>query len=529
MYKSALYTLLFILLFQVDSKAQHDIVNKFSQITEIIKKNYVDSVDYDTLESSFFNNLLHELDPHSAYYSAEEITDMDNRLKGHFKGIGIQYNLIEDTIIIVAVQEDSPAEKSGLLMGDRILKIDGIPVANEKIQQEKIHHLLSGEQGTSVYLTIMRPFENKIKIIKITREKIPYSSIDVYYMINEQTAYIKLSRFASITGSELNRAIKNCTHNGAKNLILDLRNNGGGILSSAVDVASEFLAQQKYIVSTSGANVKTEFFYSNKKRCAYANGNLILLVNENSASASEIVAGALQDWDRAIIVGRRTYGKALVQRPFTLADGSVIRLTIGRYYLPSGRMIQKPFSKGYSQYKNDLADRISSGELFEADKNKPVDSTQFKSLTYNRILWTYEGIMPDYFIPLDTTQYSAEQKKFINSGLFNKRVVDFCLANQLIKHNNNETDYIKNFSLSTENISALGLSNLVLNQSTEIGKAQNENFILLAKALIGEYLYGHGCYQKISNSDDEFIKKSLSLFAHQENFANFTVYPDSNE
>ncbi|MCK5536901.1 MAG: S41 family peptidase [Bacteroidales bacterium] len=529
MTKSVFYIIFLIFSLQANLIAQIEISSKFSQISKIVQQHYVDSINYDTLEKKIFNSFLHELDPHSSYFTSEEIGDMNNRLSGHFKGIGIRYNLLQDTIIIVAVLSKSPAFKAGLQKGDRILSINDIPVANKKIKQTKIHNLLGGEKGTNVYLSVLSPFENKIKNIKVIRGKIAYSSIDVAYMINDSTTYIKLSRFASISNKELVKEIRNTTNQGASNLILDLRNNGGGLLSAAIDVASEFLKQHKNIVTTKGDNLKTEKFLSTKKHGSFTKGNVIVLVNEYSASASEIVAGTLQDWDRAIIVGRRTFGKALVQRPFKLSDGSVIRLTVGRYYLPSGRMIQKPFTSGYNSYRNDLNDRIKSGELFIAEKNMPSDSTEHKSQINNRILYSYEGIMPDYFIPLDTIKYSSAQKEFIASGLFNKSLIDYSIQYSKIAKNYNEIEFTDNYRFTDKNIAELKFTDVISKNKSQLEQQQNHNFLNLAKAFFGEYLYGNGTYQKIINLNDEFVNKALFLFNHKEYFANYTVVSDSNE
>ncbi len=525
--KYIIYLIIFLL--PSVSAAQNPIVAKFAQISNLIEKYYVDSINFDSLEKKIFNSVLHELDPHSSYFPKEEIMDMNNRLNGHFFGVGIRYYILQDTITVFKVQPGSPAEQSGLQKGDRILIINGTPVANKKVVQEKVHQLLGGEKGTNVFISVYRPVSKEFMQFKITRDKIPYASVESAYFINDSTYYIKLQRFASTTGSEINREIKNARHRNACNVILDLRDNGGGLLTAAIDVAGEFLTKKNLVVYTYGQNTKTDYYYPKERKGDFIEGNLILLVNEYSASASEIVAGALQDWDRAIIVGRRTYGKALVQRPFNLDDGSAIRLTIGRYYLPTGRMIQKPFSSGYSQYSGDIKKRISSGELFQAEKNTPSDSFPYKSKIKQRTLYSYEGVMPDFFVPLDTNTLSLVQQQLISSEDFMKKLIDFGLYHANIQQNMNESEFSGNFSFSKENLDELGFTNALNIGNFALETDQNKYFLLSAKAYLGDFLYDNNMYIQIMNLEDKFVNQAVELFSNVEQFSNFTFYSDSND
>ena len=380
--------------------------DKINYALELIKYAYVDSVDSKKLTEEAIKAMVKELDPHSVYIPLEEMREMNEPLVGKFEGVGIQFNIHEDTIMVTQPIPGGPSEKLGIRAGDRIVKIDGVVVASVKITNNDVLKKLRGSKGTKVTVAIFRRDNPDLIDYTITRDNIPIFSMDASYMVAPGIGYIKLSRFADSTVDEFKEALKKLKTQGLKSLILDLQDNGGGYLNRAVELADEFLTEGKKIVFTRGRTSPPED-YTSSVIGGWEKGKLAILVNESSASASEIVSGAIQDWDRGLIIGRRSFGKGLVQKPFQLPDGSAIRLTVAHYYTPSGRCIQKPYKLGEDdEYEMDFSNRLKNGELFNVDSIKFADSTNYYTNS-KRIVKGGGGIMPDIFVPLDTTENST--------------------------------------------------------------------------------------------------------------------------
>jgi carboxyl-terminal processing protease len=392
--------------------------NKFSELLNIINKAYVDTVNMEELEEKTINDLLTTLDPHSVYIPAKDLQAANEQLEGNFEGIGVEFNIINDTIMVVSALNGGPSQELGIQAGDRIIEVDHKPVAGVGINNEKVFKLLRGPKGSVVSVTILRPDTHKKIPYEIKRNTIPIYSVDVNMMLDEQTGYIKISRFAAHTHKEFEDAFKHLILLGMQNLVIDLRGNPGGYLTAATEISDEFLSNDKMIVYTEGrAQPRSE--YRAEKEGFFEKGKLIVLIDEGSASASEIVSGAIQDWDRGVIVGRRSFGKGLVQEPFDLRDGSQVRLTIARYYTPSGRSIQKPYDIGYEAYEEDIMHRFESGELEDSTKVFKGDTVIYRT-TNGRIVYGGGGIMPDVFVPIDTTYRSAYLTRVQSEGLLNQ-------------------------------------------------------------------------------------------------------------
>lgn len=377
---------------------------KYDALLQMIAFAYVDTVNEEQLTEEAIKAVLKKLDPHSVYIPASELKEMNEPLVGKFEGVGIQFNIFEDTILVTQTIAGGPSEKLGIRAGDRIIKIDNENVAGVKMTNNGVMKRLRGDKGTKVKVEIARRSEEGLMEFMITRDRIPIYSVDAAYMADVETGYIKISRFADATVEEFKKALGELQASGMKNLILDLSGNGGGYLNRAVELADEFLSADKLIVYTEGQNNPKEQM-SSTSTGNFEKGKLVVIIDEYSASASEIVSGAVQDHDRGLIIGRRSFAKGLVQKPMPLPDGSAVRLTIARYYTPSGRCIQKPYEKG-DEYDDDIANRMKRGELYHADSIKFIDSLAYKT-SGGRTVYGGGGIMPDIFVPLDTS-YSSK-------------------------------------------------------------------------------------------------------------------------
>ena len=389
---------------QIEQPRRFNALNKINLVAAAVSRLYVDVIDEDTIAEKTIAAMLKQLDPHSTYLPPHEAQQTLETLSGKFDGIGIQINMLEDTLFVVQTVVGGPSEKAGILPGDRIISVDDSIVAGVKLAVNDIITMLRGKRGSKVSIGIMRRGVAEPISFTITRDKIPVNSIDATYMLDDTTGYIRLSRFAESSAEEMEKAVKSLRKEGMRNLILDLQGNGGGYLNVAVKIADMFLDKDQLIVYTEGRNVR--------RAQEIATGNTLLpdervvvMVDELSASASEILAGALQDWDRAVIVGRRTFGKGLVQRPITMPDKSLLRLTVARYHTPTGRCIQRPYVKGENEaYDQDLNERLAHGELLHADSIHFTDSLQYKTLRIGRTVYGGGGIMPDVFVGLDTAR-----------------------------------------------------------------------------------------------------------------------------
>ncbi len=420
--------------------------DKVGSAMQIISFAYVDSVKMNKVAEDAIVGMLKELDPHSVYISKEDLKEANEPLEGNFEGIGIQFQILNDTIVVISPISGGPSEKLGIQSGDKIIKIEGKSVAGIKIKNEDVLKQLRGKKGTKVTVTMLKVgTTNKQVDYTIIRDKIPIYSVDASYMVNSEIGYIKVNRFAATTGDEFRAALAKLNGLGMKHMILDLTDNGGGLMQAAIEMADEFLTDRKMIVYSQGLNSPKQVNYATS-RGTFEKGKVVLLVDEGSASASEIVTGALQDWDRGLVIGRRTFGKGLVQKPFNLSDGSQIRLTIARYYTPVGRNIQKSYKDGEEAYHKDLMERMKHGEFYSADSIHFPDSLKYFTPNH-RTVYGGGGIMPDIFVPLDTTGNSEYLTNLFRKGVLSQ----FCLKYldqdraRLEKAYPTAADFIKNF------------------------------------------------------------------------------------
>lgn len=402
-YKIFLLSICVLLLTSLQIHSQPVSVQKFDALLQMIHYAYVDTVNEEQITEEAIRAALKELDPHSVYIPAKELKEMNEPLVGNFEGVGIQFNILDDTIMVTQPIPGGPSEKLGIRAGDRIVTIDSENVAGVKINNSGVMKRLRGAKGTKVTVMIRRISEPEQLEFVITRDKIPLFSLEASYMAAPGVGYIKISRFADSTVDEFKEALSKLKTEGLQSLILDLSGNGGGYLNRAVELADEFLDDKKLVVYTEGRTSPKQEFNSTTTG-GFEKGKLIVLIDEYSASASEIVSGAIQDWDRGLIIGRRSFAKGLVQKPFPLPDGSMVRLTVSRYYTPSGRCIQKPYEKG-DEYETDIINREKRGELYHADSIRFVDSLKY-STSGSRVVYGGGGIMPDLFVPLDTSYFS---------------------------------------------------------------------------------------------------------------------------
>ena len=403
---------------------------KFGRLLRLVDSYYVDSTKIGDLTEKAIVEVLRNLDPHSVYISKEEVEKMNEPLQGNFEGVGISFNVFRDTLMVVTTIPGGPSEKVGLRAGDRIVQVDAKKIAAIGLKNTDVYDLLRGKKGTKVDLKIKRKGELNILDFTVIRDKIPINSLDASYMLNENTGYIKLNKFSATTTSEFYDAIKALKASSKLNsLVLDLRGNGGGYLTAAIELADQFLTAYKLVVYTSGLHAEKKE-YSATPLGELEQGKLVVLIDEGSASASEIVSGAIQDWDRGVLIGRRSYGKGLVQQPFPLTDGSMIRLTTAHYYTPSGRCIQKPYTDGVEAYQKDYMHRIENGELFSKDSVVQNKAEKFLTKTTKRTVYGGGGIMPDLFIPLDTSKYYVYYNTLNRKNVVYSGVLDIMDANR---------------------------------------------------------------------------------------------------
>jgi len=390
---------------------------KLESLLYHIDHSYVDEVDEEGLVEAAIIKMLEELDPHSVYIPKEDLQQVNEPLKGNFEGVGIQFNILKDTIFVVTTISGGPSEKLGIRAGDKIVEIDGDNVASTGIKNKDVIDRLRGKRGTKVVVGIARRHENELLDFEITRDKIPIYSIDAAYMASPEIGYIKVNRFSATTMREFREDLSELKEAGMKHLILDLQGNGGGYLNTAIDMVDEFIDDNKLIVYTEGRSQPKDETFAHRPG-SFEKGKLVVLIDEGSASASEIVSGAIQDWDRGLILGRRSFGKGLVQRPIMLPDGSAIRLTISRYYTPSGRCIQKPYEDGIEAYHKEKYERYSKGELTDEEAISLPDSLKFYTEN-KRLVYGGGGILPDIFVPIDTSQSSTYFSKIVRKGTLN--------------------------------------------------------------------------------------------------------------
>ena len=400
-------------------------IRKLQMAQLAVTQLYVDSVNQKKLVEDAIKGMLDKLDPHSSYSNPEETKKMNEPLEGNFEGIGVQFNILTDTLVVVQTIKKGPSEKVGILNGDRIISVDGRAIAGVKMPQDSIVKLLRGPKGTKVRLGVVRRGAAGVLYFVVTRDKIPMNTVEATYMIAPGVGYIRFDRFGATTGDEVEKALQMLKKQGMKDLILDLQSNGGGYLGAAVDVASQFLRPGSLVVYTQGRNQPKQVLKA-EGGGLFRQGRIVVLVDEFSASAAEIVTGALQDYDRALVVGRRTFGKGLVQRPIDLPDGSMIRLTTSHYYTPSGRCIQKPYEKGKKEeYAQDLEQRYTHGELLHKDSIRLDSSQVYHTLIDKRVVYGGGGVMPDVFVPIDTAQITKFHIALRRNNLINEATLRY--------------------------------------------------------------------------------------------------------
>ena len=487
------------------------------QIAEMAVTNlYVDSVNEDKLVEDGIRGMLEKLDPHSSYLTAKEVKETNESLQGNFEGIGVQFNMVEDTLLVIQTVSNGPSERVGILAGDRIVSVNDTAIAGVKMSKEEIMKRLRGPKGTLAVLGIVRRgIEDKLTF-KVIRDKIPVHTIDATYMVRPKVGYIRIGSFGATTHDEFCESMKTLQKQGMQSLILDLQENGGGYLHAAVQIAEEFLQENDLIVYTSGRRIqRTE--YKAKGGGLFTKGKVVVLVDSYTASAAEIVSGAIQDHDRGIVVGRRTFGKGLVQRPIELPDGSMVRLTVAHYYTSSGRCIQKPYEKGKKKdYSEDMLHRLKSGELMSADSVHFADSLKFYTLKEHRIVYGGGGIMPDEFVPLDTTKYTRFHRE-----LAAKSVVIDANLHYVDQHRKSLQQEYKTFEAYRQRFDVpQSLIDGIMAEAEKKNiqpKDEAERLSTLPylrlqlKALIARDLWGMNEYYSIMGETNDVLTKALTL------------------
>lgn len=488
---------------------------KLLMVENIVNNLYVDNVDEEKIVENAVRGILENLDPHSSYSTKEETTSSQETMQGSFSGIGIQFNMQKDTLYVVQTIAGGPSEKVGILPGDRFIAVDDSIIAGRKLKNTDIMKRLRGPKGTKVNIKVKRGSNAELLEFRITRDDIPLNSIDAVYMADGKTGYIRLSRFAATSYKEFKDAITKLKKQGMQQLILDLTDNGGGYMQIAAQIANEMLNRGNLIVYTQGRKSPRQNLNADGSG-TFRTQKVVVMINQFSASASEILSGAVQDWDRGVVVGRRSFGKGLVQREFLLPDSSSFRLTIARYYTPSGRNIQKPYVKGDREdYDKDIIDRYNHGELQSADSIHFADSLKHTTLRLHRTVYGGGGIMPDVFVPLDTTQYTDYHRRLVAKGIipqFALRYVDKNRADLKAQYPDAQK-FIKEFTVTDE----------MLNNLVDSGKAEKVDFDkqqfnqskemlrTFVKAAIANDLFSTGAYFQIVNEQNDIYKEALSI------------------
>jgi carboxyl-terminal processing protease len=503
------------------NKPTQQTTDKFAYLLQSIELMYVDSVNSKELVEKAIIHMLEELDPHSTYISAEEVQEANEPLQGSFDGIGIQFNILHDTIMVVEPIQGGPSEKLGIKAGDKIVEVEGTKMAGVGIKNSDVLGKLRGPKGTIVKVGIERRGVKEILYFNITRDKIPIYSVDASYMVAPEIGYIKVSRFAATTVEEMKKGIIELKADGMKDLIIDLQDNGGGLLRAAIEMGDEFISGDRLLVYTEGRAFKREDYTARRGlKGGFEEGRLIILIDESSASASEIVSGAVQDWDRGLIVGRRSFGKGLVQRPVSLPDGSVVRLTVQKYFTPAGRCIQKPYEEGKDDYYQDYAKRLERGEFFSASSIQFPDSLKYSTQLAKRTVYGGGGIMPDVFVPLDTTENSRYFSDIIRVGVQSEWALTYVNRQReaLLAQYPTVSDFVTKYTIPAEEeqkVIDMAVAKEV--PFDEKGYKTSRHAIMVrSKALVARDLYENEAFYEVINDLNPALKKAVEVLQNGE-------------
>ena len=517
------WALLLALFAPVSSQAQTDAsddmtpqeaAQKFGTLMRYIGQLYVDSVNVQALTEQAIVKMLEDLDPHSVYFSAEELKQADEPLNGNFEGIGVQFNIFKDTIMVVSPISGGPSERLGIRSGDRFVEVDGENVAGIGITNKDVMKLLKGPKGTVVQVGVKRDGETELITFDIVRDKIPIYSIDAAHMVDNKVGYIKVSRFAKTTMDEFREALVDLKGQGMKDLILDLQGNGGGMLRTAIAMSDEFLSGDKLIVYTEGRAFEREDTFAQYKGL-FEKGRLVVLIDEASASASEIVSGAVQDWDRGLVMGRRSFGKGLVQRPMRLPDGSAVRLTVQKYFTPAGRCIQKPYDEGVEAYRKEKFERYERGELLSLDSLELPDSLMHATRIQGRPVYGGGGILPDLFVPIDTTFNSPTFSRILRKGLCSRHAlteVDADREGWEARHAS-EDNFVENMAFTQDEMAAFKA--FVVAEGVEVDDAEWTRSLpaieMRLKAFYGRNIYNNRTFYRVIGGLNESLQEAIRV------------------
>lgn len=489
------------------------VVNRNDRVEELIgliKERYVDTVNTNKLYERAVNGILDPLDPHTVYIPAEDLQGVNEDLEGAFSGIGVEYSIINDTLFVTNVIAGGPSERAGLEIGDQVIRVGDSVIAGNGINTERILKLLRGKEGSKVAIAIRKPTTGGNRMVSIKRGMIPLYSVDAGIMLDEQTGYIKINKFSATTYDEFKEALERLQNNGAQQLVLDLRDNPGGYMDAAISILDDLLPGEKLLVYTKGVHTP-RINYTAELDGLFEHGKLAVLINENSASASEIVSGAVQDWDRGVVVGRRSFGKGLVQEQFELPDGSAIMLTTARYYTPSGRSIQRPYKEGREAYEHDAEKRWESGELVGKASTSTLTDTIPYYTANKRVVHGGGGIIPDVQVPYDTTKWSSASPHIAFSETMNNTVLGYYIAHKEELVYKDVQDFVKRF----DNVPAIlqaylaKLSGTKKQQAQKIISADNGFLSNEIKAQVARYLYRDNGYYAVKAQRDDVLKKAM--------------------
>ena len=511
-----LFVVLFVFSYAVNAQQMPEHILKLMYTGNIIENFYVDDPDNDKITEEGIKAMLKALDPHSTYTDPKETKSLLEQMEGSFGGIGIQFNIVSDTLYVIQTTNNGPSERAGILPGDRIVAVNDTVIAGVKMERSDIMTRLRGEKGTKVEVDVVRRGIDRKLHFSLVRDDISTETVDVAYMIDKKNAYIRITSFGAKTHGEFVQKLDSLKECGMKNLILDLSGNGGGYLTASVGILGELIDEARLVVYTEGKKNPRYDYYSQGEG-KFRKGNLVVIVDETSASASEILAGAVQDWDRGIIVGRRTFGKGLVQRPFQLPDGSMIRLTIARYYTPTGRCIQKPYGGDSVKYEDDLLNRYNNGEMTSADKIHFPDSLRTQTLRLGRPVYGGGGIMPDYFVPVDTARYTKYHRALAAKGCIIQASLRYIDDNRerLLAEYPTIDDFEKRFEVDDAFVEMLKQQGIMDSVKIEGGEEEFRRSLpeikLQLKQLVARDLWDMSEFMKLYNKNSDIFQKAYEL------------------